>query len=389
MHPTPQQRRMQARDGNRQPTASAYESAALPEPVIDLAPLDSNPDFLANLPMPTVEYADTVIAQRGDSISTILDTSNPVAVEAFMRANGLSNSTIQAGRAYVLPTSEDYAASNGQLGQTVLNQDNARLATNSQAKLDQDLTDQAIAGGVGTWQFNRAIESAFNAQLANALTPQPGIDPRTGLRAGPTPENAIALGYESRPDYYSDITAEMWPWDGKVAGQLVNPLGLDAVRAGSWHYQQAANLSSALPVLPAAGGYSLGARFVAGQLAKQPLTQLGTAELLKGMGISGSVSTGLYLLVNQKESTPAGVAVAFGSGAFGGGAVKQSMNYWAALPNTAIPVSWSNAVTQAVGSAYGFSIFGVWNASGTTATGDSWWTRPIIAPTLPETVQSR
>lgn len=213
------------------------------------------------------------------------------------------------------------------------------------------------------------------------LTPQQGLDPRTGLRAGPTHENAIALGYESRPDYYSHITAEIWPWDGKVAGQIGNPPGLDTVRAGSWQYQQAANLSSALP---AVGGSVIGARFVAGQLAKQPLTQLGTAELMKGMGAGGSVSTILYLGINQEQSTPAGVAVAFGAGAVGGGLVKQSMNYWAALPNTAIPFSWSNAVTQGVGSAYGFSIFGVWNASGTTAAGDSWWTRPIIGPTLPE-----
>lgn len=42
---TPHERRMQARDGNRPLTASAYESASLPEPMIE-SPLDNNPDLL-------------------------------------------------------------------------------------------------------------------------------------------------------------------------------------------------------------------------------------------------------------------------------------------------------------------------------------------------------
>ncbi|PUB82669.1 MAG: hypothetical protein DBP02_14255, partial [gamma proteobacterium symbiont of Ctena orbiculata] len=45
-----------------------------------------------------------------------------------MRANGLSDSTIYAGEQYVMPSSADYAASTGEMGQAALNQDNARIA---------------------------------------------------------------------------------------------------------------------------------------------------------------------------------------------------------------------------------------------------------------------
>jgi hypothetical protein len=80
----------------------------------------------ASMPMPVADFG--VIAQRGDSISTILGTSDPVAIEAFMRANGLTDSTVYAGRTYSLPGEADYAASTDELGQRTLNQDNARLA---------------------------------------------------------------------------------------------------------------------------------------------------------------------------------------------------------------------------------------------------------------------
>lgn len=83
-------------------------------------------------------------------------------------------------------------------------------AVSRQERLDRDLMDYAIAGGIGTSSFNRPIERAFDAQLVEALTPKPGIDPRTWLRAGPTHENAIALGLEPRFDSYSSSGAELW-----------------------------------------------------------------------------------------------------------------------------------------------------------------------------------
>ena len=57
------------------------------------------------------------IAVRGDSISKIVGTSNPKAVEAFMRANGLKDSKLIAGQGYRMPDADDYAASDGRIGQ--------------------------------------------------------------------------------------------------------------------------------------------------------------------------------------------------------------------------------------------------------------------------------
>jgi hypothetical protein len=67
--------------------------------------------------------------------------------------------------------------------------------------------------------------------------------------------------------------------------------------------------------------------------------------------------------------------------------VKQSLNFAAALPNTAVPFTYANALTQATGTAFGFGTVGWMNGppglSGYGAfsnAGDSWWTKPIYAP---------
>lgn len=86
------------------------------------------PDEWRNIEAKAPSLTVGVTAQSGDSISKILGTSNPKAVEAFMRANNLSGSTIQAGREYVMPSSADFEASDGRVGQAVLNADNRRLA---------------------------------------------------------------------------------------------------------------------------------------------------------------------------------------------------------------------------------------------------------------------
>ncbi|WP_207384800.1 hypothetical protein, partial [Achromobacter xylosoxidans] len=66
-------------------------------------------------------------------------------------------------------------------------------------------------------------------------------------------------------------------------------------------------------------------------------------------------------------------------GAIGGGLVKQGLNYFAQLPNTAIPLAGSNLMTQFTGSVYGFGTVNWANTSGITRTGQSWWTRPIYS----------
>lgn len=79
-----------------------------------------------------------VQARSGDSISKLLGTSDPGAIGAFARANGLEvgDSKIYAGRTYVLPddlrTNEDQSR-----GTMMLRRDNARL--------DAMRTQQALA----------------------------------------------------------------------------------------------------------------------------------------------------------------------------------------------------------------------------------------------------
>jgi len=103
-----------------------------------------------------------------------------------------------------------------------------------QARLDRDLMNYAIDGGIGTSSFNRPIENAFDAQLSDAQLFDPLAPKVVDLR--PTRENAIAMGYEQRADYYPHVTAELRPWDpgsaarAKLAGNaigsmLMNPLG--------------------------------------------------------------------------------------------------------------------------------------------------------------------
>jgi hypothetical protein len=142
------------------------------------------------------------------------------------------------------------------------------------------------------------------------------------------------------------------------------------------------NLATAYyaPVVAAGVGlaaYAGGSAFLAGQLAKVPATELGYSQLATGMGISGGVSALIYAGLNGGDSTPAGISIAFTGGAIGGGLVKPSMNFGAQLANTAIPLTWSNAMTQATGMAYGFGAAGWVNKAGLTVTGQSWWTQPV------------
>lgn len=128
-------------DSTASSTASAPTAMQAPVTTTDTADAvvdDSNGNPVA--PTPTADdqqaqqssvtaqpEATQVVAASGSSISTILGTSNSVAIEAFMRANNLTTSTIFADQTYNLPTAADYAASSGQLGQATLDADNARL----------------------------------------------------------------------------------------------------------------------------------------------------------------------------------------------------------------------------------------------------------------------
>ena len=128
----------------------------------------------------------------------------------------------------------------------------------------------------------------------------------------------------------------------------------------------------ALPGVPlaellAGGAVTLGTRaFLFGQLAKVPASELTLRSLAleaTGSGMFGVLLEGAF---HGDGATPASLTVAFVASALGGGIVKQGMNYGAGLANTAIPFTWSNAMTQMTGSAFGFGTFGWINKSGLT-----------------------
>lgn len=127
------------------------------------------------------------------------------------------------------------------------------------------------------------------------------------------------------------------------------------------------------------GAYAAGNVWMASQLAKTPAAELGYLQLVRGMAASGTLSTITYVGLKGEDATPAGIAVAFTGGAIGGGLAKQGLNYFAQLPNTAIPLTGSNFVTQATGMAYGFGTVKWANTSGLTSTGQYWWTQPIYS----------
>jgi hypothetical protein len=97
-----------------------------------------------NVPIPEVNI--TVTVGRGDSISRILGTSDPKAMEAFMRANpGVRDGYLREGREYNLPGAEHYAASSGRAGQAILSQHNADQAALA-AKREFDQLHAMAAG---------------------------------------------------------------------------------------------------------------------------------------------------------------------------------------------------------------------------------------------------
>ncbi|QNB08849.1 LysM peptidoglycan-binding domain-containing protein [Herbaspirillum frisingense] len=83
------------------------------------------------------------VAGRGDSISSILGTSSPQAIGNFMRANGMTNSTIGAGKNYFIPDSTDAYGDSSALGQSTLNADNVRIAQQQALAAQNQLASSA------------------------------------------------------------------------------------------------------------------------------------------------------------------------------------------------------------------------------------------------------
>jgi hypothetical protein len=213
---TPHERRMRAEDRSRSGTNSDSNEWVPPEPVIE-SPLDSNPDFFANLPMPQLQ----VTAMPGDSISSILGTSDPVAIEAFAHANRLSSPFIEAGENYKLPTADDYAASTGELGQAFLNESNESVAFKKM--IARDFIEAARAEGLGG---SPSYEESFDRLFIRT------IERGWELAGNPTTDTALAFGICTP----SDTNLRMEPWDGKSTAVMSD---VERAYRGTFEYQAA------------------------------------------------------------------------------------------------------------------------------------------------------
>lgn len=166
---------------------SAYsESSASPVPDAPGSGGKGITQIVAELSQPT-----TYTAQAKDNISRILGTSDPQAVGNFMRANGLTSSTIYAGQDYVIPGAINGLGDNSALGQSALNVDNSRLKAIADARDAQAATYyNANYGNEGRFS-TPSVSSSYDdtSWLSRRGTPmveQPVYDSMTGLPTGMT-----------------------------------------------------------------------------------------------------------------------------------------------------------------------------------------------------------
>jgi LysM repeat protein len=151
-------------------------------PNIDYTPGSVSGDESREVESASEQLKTSVTAQSGDSISKIVGTSNPKAIEAFMRANNLSSSAIQAGQSYKMPSAADYEASDGRIGQTALNVDNQRLTATTEALA----TAGTFMGDMRLAQANGvSMDDIAAARTATSTTPQ-------------TTQNSLSLGGEKQ-----------------------------------------------------------------------------------------------------------------------------------------------------------------------------------------------
>lgn len=126
-------------------TEEAQARANLQPATIESQPLQVDDLVPSHMTMDTTLVDGTYTVQSGDSISTILGTSNPGAIGAFMAANGLTSSTIYPGEQVVIP-SGGYSESDARIGQDTLYADNQRIAALHASQSNNTFTDNIQFG---------------------------------------------------------------------------------------------------------------------------------------------------------------------------------------------------------------------------------------------------
>lgn len=150
--------------------------------------------------------------QSGDSLSGILGTSDPAAIGAFMRANGLTSSTIYPGEQLVMP-SGGYTDSDAALGQATLNVDNQRIAA-LQAGQSYGTGIQWMSAGEQEEAFNVFPNATYGTNAgAGSSTDVVGDYINMMNQVGSYAQTAISGGYagfQAIPGKMDAAVASVW-----------------------------------------------------------------------------------------------------------------------------------------------------------------------------------
>jgi hypothetical protein len=253
-------------------------------------------------------------AAPGDSISSIMGSSDPGAIGAFMQANDLNGTGIRAGQSYLVPERDSFTAPGARtLGQQGLNTDNALATQRAQDRLDRGMA--AIGNTL----------SGFDP-LKGLLATVPGMAARTAPNAG---RNQSAEKYQQAGNAI-DITGKVLDGfdlqnallglkDGGRAAATLNrftgPAGLLAIPAenifnGIGEVKNGAAIAPvAVGVASKSGGQALGVIGGAAAGAKlgtmfsaTPATASWAPVFIGGGGIIGGILGGLGMSELYPES---------------------------------------------------------------------------------------
>jgi len=159
----------------------------------------------------------TYTVQSGDTLSTIIGTSGPLALGRIMALNGLRSSTLYPGQKLVLDGELPYTDESVQaLGQATLNSDNARLAA-MRAQSEADVA----AARARTFRFFDTPASTSAVQQA----------PIVAASTAPTMSRLEHYG-AGREAWKASNQAYYQGWGGSVLGDMAMYAGLYASDAG-------------------------------------------------------------------------------------------------------------------------------------------------------------
>ena len=192
----------------------------------------SNSSASGNLPGPFSTAPSYYLVQNGDSLTTILGSSDPAMIGMEERLNGMSGSTIYAGKFLALGTSADVQAGDAAAGQKTLNQDDAVIAAQNLQQVSGGVVysgpDLAAQGAMSTSSQLSDILSAVGS-VANYATDLVAQHPSLALAAqtflfgsGANSDNLIGVN-ASRQDYpASSVSEDATPGLVQMDSELLN-----------------------------------------------------------------------------------------------------------------------------------------------------------------------